>query len=344
MTKKDFIGRMAVISAGLLILALSAFETDARAADLSSLDVSVAAPDTGTDAADGKCAVVFGADLSDTERTAVLEGLGLTEDEINGKGISTAVVTNSDEHKYLDAYLGADKIGKRALTSVKLTLRTAGAGISVKTSHINYCTDGMFRNALITAGVQDADICVAAPVDSSGTAGIIGALKAYSLATGKTVSDDAVETAVSEIVTTGKIEDDQEKEIQKSDSEALMIWLKTQMTDENKGDDDSDAIGKLIDTGLQKFDISLNVDDRQLLTDLMGKWEKLGLNADYIRQQADRLYRLYGQDVLEKANHDIDSRVKKSAGHMVQRIFEGMGEAIGSFFRDLLGNVQQSGQ
>ena len=34
----------------------------------------------------------------------------------------------------------------------------SGHGINVSTYNINYCTTGMYKNALLTAGVEDADI------------------------------------------------------------------------------------------------------------------------------------------------------------------------------------------
>jgi uncharacterized protein YpuA (DUF1002 family) len=334
--KKDCINKTAFIPV-LMIMTACLTGMNVHAADLGSLDVSVEAPSASADVTDsGRSVVVFGADLNDTERAEVLKKLDLTEEGL--KDYDTDTVTNEEEHKYLDAYIDPATIGSRALTSVRLTLKPEGSGITVKTGNISYCTEGMFRNALITAGVQDAEICVVSPSEASGTAGIIGAVKAYSKAAGTEISDQAVETAVSEAVTTGRIEDDQKEDLQRADAEAMMIWLKTQMADD-KTDTDSGGVSGLINTGIQKFGVDLNSGDRQLLTDLMGRWENLGLNSEYIKQQADRLYGLYGKDVLEKANRDIDSKVKKSAGHLIQGIFEGMGEAVGTFFRDLFGNI-----
>ena len=62
--------------------------------------------------------------------------------------------TNAEEHQYLDKYLSASVIGTNSLSSIKLTARDAGKGISISTKNISYCTVEMYQNALITAGVS----------------------------------------------------------------------------------------------------------------------------------------------------------------------------------------------
>ena len=98
--------------------------------------------------------VALGADLKESERATVLKLLGITEEELKDYDVIT--VTNEDEHQYLDEYLEASVIGTRALSSVMVVGKDAGNGINVNTSNISYCTPGMYRNALITAGVEDA--------------------------------------------------------------------------------------------------------------------------------------------------------------------------------------------
>ena len=84
--------------------------------------------------------------------------MGVTEDDL--KNYTVATITNQDEHDYLDAYLDKSVIGSRALSSVLVEGKTDGNGIKVTTHNISYCTTGMYQNALVTAGIKDADIVV----------------------------------------------------------------------------------------------------------------------------------------------------------------------------------------
>ena len=58
------------------------------------------------------------------------------------------------------------------------------AGITVETHNIDWVTGDMYRGALLTAGIYDANIIVAAPFDVSGTAALLGIYKAYEDITG----------------------------------------------------------------------------------------------------------------------------------------------------------------
>lgn len=66
----------------------------------------------------------------------------------------------------LDESLGSSVVGSHSLSSVLLIPQESGAGLTVETHNINYCTIAMYRNALLTAGVQDAKVIVVAPMPS----------------------------------------------------------------------------------------------------------------------------------------------------------------------------------
>ena len=118
------------------------------------------------DAVIDKPYLALGADLSPQEQMTVLSLLGLSD--INVDDYDIISITNADEHEYLDKYLDASIIGTRALSSVLVVGKEAGNGIHVTTKNISYCTEGMYRNALLTAGIEDADITVAGPFSISG--------------------------------------------------------------------------------------------------------------------------------------------------------------------------------
>ena len=174
--------------------------------------------------AEGSAVLALGADLSASQRATVLSEMGITEAE--AAAYETIYITNDMEHQYLDESLGASVVGTHALSSVLLIPQESGAGLSVETHNVNFCTIAMYRNALLTAGVQDAKVIVAAPSSISGTAALVGALKAYETYSGETVSEDAFSVATDELVLTGELMDeldsDQISDLINEDTDKIM--------------------------------------------------------------------------------------------------------------------------
>ena len=188
--KKGFF-RMVLLLAAVMVMGMSvsAFAADGG----NATQVTIADGDTPY--------ISFGADLRADEKAKVLELFGLTEADLEKCNVKTA-----EEHQYLDAYITNDHIGSRALSSVAVMKAKKGSGITVTTKNINYCTTSMYENALATAGVKDANVVVVGPFDMSGTAALIGAVKAYSGMTGEAVDTDVIDGAINEMVVTVKSE------------------------------------------------------------------------------------------------------------------------------------------
>ena len=237
-------------------------------------------------AADSNYWVALGADLSAEEKSKVLGIMDLSEDDLDGHEVT---VTNQEEHKYLDDYLSASVIGSRALSSVYVREASDGYGIQVTTHNITYCTTGMYQNALATAGLKNATVVVAGPFDLSGTAALIGAVKAYSELSGEPIQAEALEAATDELVTTGEIAED----IGSSDAEALVGAVKDTIVAE--GITDEDGINQAIDDAAKKLDITLSDEDKAKINDVMQKVGDLDLNADDLKEQAKQLYDKLGE-------------------------------------------------
>lgn len=260
--------------------------------------------------------LALGADLKAQERETVLRLLGVTEQELANYDVIT--VTNADEHAYLDEYLDNSIIGSRALSSVKVVGREAGSGIHVDTSNISYCTAGMYRNALITAGVEDADITVAGPFSISGTAALVGAIKAYETMTGEEIPEVNMDAANNELVITGEIVEnvgDSQK------VEELMALVKQKVAEGSvKSREDIEA---LVGQAAEELDVSLSDEDRDKIAGLMDKIDGLDLNVDAIKEQAQELY-----NKLDSLDFHFDT---ESVGNFFTRIVD----AIVGFFQNL---------
>lgn len=268
------------------------------------------------DAVIDKPYLALGADLSAQEQMTVLSLLGL--DDINVDDYDIISITNADEHEYLDKYLDASIIGTRALSSVLVVGKEAGNGIRVTTKNISYCTEGMYRNALLTAGIEDADITVAGPFSISGTAALVGAIKAYETMTGEKVSDANLDAANDELVLTGKLVEeigDSEK------AEDLIALVKKEVAENNLTS--AEDIQNVIEQACEELDIHLSADNKQQIADLMKKIEGLDLDVDKLKDQAKDLYQK-----LEDLDFHVD---KESVGNFFTRIIQ----AIVEFFRGL---------
>ena len=273
-----------------------------------------------------KSIIALGADLSAEQRATVLSLMDVTEADLANYQVVT--ITNDMEHQYLDAYMDASVIGSKSLSSVKITPAESGHGVLVTTKNINYCTTGMYRNALLTAGVSDADILVVGPTEISGTAALIGAIKGYEAMSGESVSDTTLDTAMNELITTGKIA---MQDADSQDIEELIAFVKAKVA--AGGLDSDDQIRSAIEEGEDKFGVTLTEDEINQIIAIMQKINQLGLDPNVLVSQAEDLYSKFGKDFLK--NLDTDAIAKEVAKSAVSGFFAKIGDAIKGFFAGL---------
>ena len=256
--------------------------------------------------------ISLGADLSSDEQAKVLALFGVDEKDLDSYKV--VYVTNQEEHQYLDSYISSSQIGNQAWSSVLITEGKKGSGINVTTKNVIYCTTGMYANALATAGVEDVNVVVAGPFNVSGTAALVGALKAYSEMTGETVDEDVVDAAVDEMVTTGSLEDGTDADNEKV--EGMVAYLKEQIANSDNKDKDLDQI---INDAANKFEITLNEDQFNQLKSLLEKLGGLHLDLGSLKSQAQAAY-----DTLKDMGFDI-SKIHidtEEARGLLQQIIE----------------------
>lgn len=274
------------------------------------------------------CYLALGADLTPDQLNTVLAAMNLTAADLNG--INTVYVNNATEHQYLDAYVDPAVIGTKSLSSVLVRPREEGYGVKVKTININFCTEGMYRNALLTAGVKNADITVVGPTSISGTAALIGALKAYEEMSGKEVTEQTLDTALNELVTTGEIAD----AIGDSDDiEEMIAFIKAEIADKdlNTKEEIEDAVRQ----AAKDYGATLTEEEIKKIVDVMLKIKELGLDYNDLLDQASDLYSKFG-DKLLNSDGSLSSEakgeiIKQAAGNFFNNIFN----SIGDFFKGL---------
>lgn len=273
-----------------------------------------------------KSIIALGADLSAEQRATVLSLMDVTEADLANYQVVT--ITNDMEHQYLDAYMDASVIGSKSLSSVKITPAESGHGVLVTTKNINYCTTGMYRNALLTAGVSDADILVVGPTEISGTAALIGAIKGYEAMSGESVSDTTLDTAMNELITTGEIA---MQDADSQDIEELIAFVKAKVA--AGGLDSDDQIRSAIEEGEDKFGVTLTENEINQIIAIMQKINQLGLDPNVLVAQAEDLYSKFGKDFLK--NLDTDAIAKEVAKSAASGFFAKIGDAIKGFFAGL---------
>lgn len=268
---------------------------------------------------DDKPYLALGADLSDDQKNTVLSLMGI--DPANLANYNVTYVTNAQEHQYLDSYVDSSKIGSKSWSSVVIVKRKKGNGLNISTNNITYCTVGMYKNALTTAGITDADIIVAGPKPISGTAALVGIFEAYEAMTGEEVQDNVVDAALNELVVTGELEDSIQG-LTDQEVEEFIAYIKSLIAE--KGLTDEKSINEAIDEACDKYGVTLSDDERQKIVDLLLKITSLGIDLSGLVDYAASLYNSF-------KNGGSSSGIIASIGNFFGNIFS----AIGEFFKNL---------
>lgn len=267
--------------------------------------------------------VALGADLTAQQRATVLELMELTEEDLAECTVIT--ITNEMEHQYLDTYIAPAVIGTKSLSSVVLRKAEEGNGVLVTTKNINFCTTGMYRNALLTAGLEDTNVLVVGPTKISGTAALIGAVKAYEQISGEAVSDKVLDTAMDEMITTGEIADGENNE----EIEELIAFIKAKLASGELATDQD--IAEAIKEGEEKFQVTLTDEEKEKILQVMNKIKELGLDPEKLLDQAKDLYEQFGDELIDNAQEAIKQSFKES----ISGFFTDMGDTVKNFFANI---------
>ncbi|MGJ7909312.1 DUF1002 domain-containing protein [Neobacillus sp. LXY-1] len=246
---------------------------------------------TMADMAEGDMIVTLGENLTEMQKNSLLEEMGAPKD------VQIVTVSNQEEHQYLGKYVASSLIGTKAISSSAVTIAAKGSGIKVKTKNINWVTDEMYVNALITAGVKDANIYITAPISVSGTAALTGIIKAYEISADKTIPEDVKQAANQEMVETAKLGD----AIGPENAAALIAKVKEEVA-KNKPKNDAE-LRKIIEQAANDLNVTLTEDQIQRLMDLFNKLK--GLDIDW-GQVSDQLNK--AKDQISKFLHSDEGQ------------------------------------
>lgn len=232
--------------------------------------------------ADAYISVTLGGDLNQQQKSDMLKYFGVTKDQVN-----LIEVNIDEEKKYLGSTATSAQIGTKSI-SCSYVEPTSSGGIAVTTNNIYWVNDDMIKNALITAGINNAKVKAAAPFNVSGTAALTGILKGFETSkSGNQISEANKQAANQELVTTGNLG----QKIGKEKAAGLMNEIKQDVVKKNP---DSKAETKqIVNNVVNNYNYKLSDDDINKITDVMYKISKLNLDYSKIKGQlnsvADKL-------------------------------------------------------
>ncbi|MGE7911519.1 DUF1002 domain-containing protein [Lysinibacillus xylanilyticus] len=252
--------------------------------------------------------VVYGANLSEAEKESVKESLKVKEEP----EVEEITVSGQDLVKYIKD----SNSSSRMYSSAKITRKNAGEGLVIEIvtpSNITQVTSEMYANAMLTAGIEDATVQVAAPKAVTGHSALVGIYKAYEVTTGEKLDTDRTDVANDELSVATTLT--QSAGVEDAKVAELLTEIKKDIAESKPAT--KEEVEKIVQEQLNKLEINLSDKDRQLLVDLMNKISKLDIDFSQWSKQLD----------------DISSTIKDKFGSLMED--KGFWDSVKNFFANL---------
>ncbi|MEK3763851.1 MULTISPECIES: DUF1002 domain-containing protein [unclassified Solibacillus] len=256
--------------------------------------------------------VVYGSNLSDSEKEIVKTALRVSQET----EVDEITISGQDLAKYIKD----SNPSSRMFSSAKITRQDAGKGLTISIvtpTNITQVTSEMYANAMLTAGIEDAIVEIAAPKPVTGHSALVGIYKAYEVKTGETldiertdVANDELSVATS-IAESAGVTDEQVAE--------LLTQIKKAIA-ENKPAN-KEEVQQIVEEQLAKLQINLSEKDRQLLVDLMDRISNLNIDFSKLSSQLS----------------DLTAKFDETFGGILED--EGFWQGVKNFFTNLIDTI-----
>ncbi|MBV4445895.1 DUF1002 domain-containing protein [Clostridium tyrobutyricum] len=261
--------------------------------------------------ADSYKVVTLGGNLTSSQKEDMLKYFGVSRQDAD-----VIEVNIDEEKKYLSDVASSDQIGTKSISCAYVE-PTTGGGLNVSTHNISWVSSSMIKNALITAGVKNANVKAAAPFTVSGTAALTGILKGYeNSSSGSKIDENKKKVANDELMTTGDIGD----KIGKDKAAGLMNDIKKQVVQDKPKTEA--GVKKIVENVTNNYNINLSDGDINKITSVMNKINGLNLNFGEIQGQ------------LNGVTNQLKDKLSTPEA---QGFFSKIGNAIKSFFANIFG-------
>ncbi|WP_301108520.1 DUF1002 domain-containing protein [Sporosarcina sp.] len=254
--------------------------------------------------------VVYGANLSESELDIVKKDLKVAEEA----EVEELSVDGNDLIKYIP---GGDR-NARMYSSAKITRQEEGEGLVINIvtpDNITQVTADMYATAMLTAGIEDAIVEVAAPKKVTGHSALVGIYKAYEVS-GEVLDTERTDTANDELNLATKLSE--KAGVDKDEVAKLLTDIKKQIAEQKPAT--KEDVEKIVNEQLSKLNIQLSDADRQLLIDLMDRISKLDIDFTKLNEQLS----------------DMASKIKDKLGD----IDPGFWEKVKEFFRNMADSLK----
>ncbi len=256
--------------------------------------------------------VVYGGNLTEEQKNSVKESLKITD----SSDVQEIEVTGQD----LVTYLKDGDASARMFSSAKITRKDAGKGLVINIvtpSNITEVTSEMYANAMLTAGIQDAVVEIAAPKPVTGHSALVGIYKAYEVTGGKldTERTDVANDELSVATILSK-----EAGIDEAKVSELLTEIKKQIAEQNPVS--REEVEKIVSEQLANLKIELSEKDRQLLIDIMDRIRQLDIDFS---KWSDQL-------------NDLSKTIEEKVGNLVDN--EGFWQSVKDFFKNLIDSIR----
>lgn len=255
--------------------------------------------------------VVYGGNLSESEKQSVAESLDVAgevdveEIEVTGKDLITYI---KDGDSRANMY-----------SSAKITRKEAGEGLVIEIvtpDNITQVTNEMYANAMLTAGIEDATVEVAAPKPVTGHSALVGIYKAYEV-NGEQLDPERTDVANDELSVATEIADSGVEDAKVSE---LLTEIKKQIAEQDPAT--KEEVQQIVEEQLTKLQIELSPEDRQLLIDLMDRIRQLDIDFSQWSTQLE----------------DLSKTIEDKIGTVVND--EGFWQSVKDFFNKLIDGVR----
>lgn len=269
--------------------------------------------------ADSFKVVTLGADLTKDQKQQMLDYFKVTKNDAN-----ILEVTKQEEDKYLGKVASKEQLGTRSISCSYVEPASKG-GLQISTYNISWVTESMIKNALITAGIENAIVKAAAPFTVSGTAALTGILKGFENSSGgEKIDENKKEAANEELVVTG----DLGEKIGADKAAAVINDVKKDVIKEKP--ETPEEIKKIVSTVAKDYDLKLADEDMEKITSLMTKINDLNLNFDSIKSQLN--------DVANKLKDKLSGTDGQGFFDKIKDFFSNLFDSIKDFFTNLFSN------
>jgi len=226
--------------------------------------------------ADSYKSVTIGYDLTNQQKEDMLKYF-----DVDKNSASVVEVTNTEEKKYLGDTVSKEQLGNKSISCSYIEPTTTG-GLVVNTNNVTWVNASMIKNALITAGIENANVKVSAPFAVSGTAAMTGILKGFENSKdGKKLDESTKKTANEEVAVTGKLGE----KIGQDKAAGLINEVKSEVI-KVKPSNEAD-ITKIVNDVTNNYNYDLSKDDVSNIVGLMTNVNKLNLDYNKVKGQLE---------------------------------------------------------